>query len=498
MSEIALYQNEIGNSLRRVVENTERESKLVQSIIDASGSSIVIIDEKRSIVFVNRAWRQFANRTGSLNGEYGLGKTYPEISCGIVSTGPKDAVALRDGIKQVIRGEEIEFEMRYRCTAVAGPMWIAIHASAFLRSSQQGGRLIMIAHDDISLNELASADSRKDEQRFRRLLETTNIVPWERAAGDSRFAYVGEQITDLFGFSTEQWKQDDFWTSRIHTDDVERVTAEYSNLSPLADHFRSEYRMIAKDGRVIWIEDHVDVVQEWAKRPTMHGFMTDISERKHAESITKDLSRRLINAQEEERKRIARELHDDLNQRVALISIELEQVAQTAMQNPSALSGRLGSIKQKVSEISNEIHRMSYELHPSKLEHLGLVPALRSFCSELARSRAIKIDFQGGKLPESLNRDITLCVFRTAQEALQNASKHSGAAEVKVTLNATEKQLELTITDEGCGFIPTHEKMTKGLGITSMQERIHHVGGTFKVISERSRGTTVRVTVPIA
>jgi PAS domain S-box-containing protein len=328
-------------------------------------------------------------------------------------------------------------------------------------------------------------------------LETTNIVPWERSSGDSRFTYVGEQALDLLGFSIEQWKQEDFWVSRIHADDRSRAVAQYSNISPFTDHFKCEYRMITEDGRVIWIEDLVDVVREWGRRPTMHGFMTNISERKHAEAALADLTRRLIDAQEEERKRIARELHDDLNQRVALISIELEQVAQSCSRNPSSLSTRLTSLKQKVSEISNEIHRMSYELHPSKLEHLGLVPALRSFCGELSRSRGIKIEFHTGKVPETLNRDITLCVFRTAQEALQNASKHSGADKVVVTLNATEKQLELRIADEGRGFTPTQEKMTEGLGLTSMQERVRHVGGTFNVISAPARGTTVHVTIPI-
>jgi len=140
---------------------------------------------------------------------------------------------------------------------------------------------------------------------------------------------------------------------------------------------------------------------------------------------------------------------------------------------------------------------MSYELHPSKLEHLGLVPALRSFCSELSRSRGLKIDFHSGKVPETLNRDITLCVFRTAQEALQNASKHSGAKKVVVTLDTSDRQLELNIVDEGRGFSPTQEKMTEGLGLTSMQERVRHVGGTFKVISAPSRGTTVHVAIPI-
>src|SRR6188508_2966392 len=150
MSEAALLKNEIGNSLRRVVENTERESKLVQAIIDASGSSIVIIDENRSIVFANRAWRQFATRTGVLSGDSGLGKTYPDLSSGIISACPKDTAALKEGIRQIIDGEEIEFEMRYRCTAIAGPTWISIHASSFARSEYHGGRLVLISHDDVS------------------------------------------------------------------------------------------------------------------------------------------------------------------------------------------------------------------------------------------------------------------------------------------------------------------------------------------------------------
>jgi PAS domain S-box-containing protein len=498
MSQATLFKQEIGNSLRRVVENTERDSKLVQGIIDASGSSIVIIDETRSIVFANRAWRQFATRSGVLSGESGLGKTYPELSSGIASASPRDAVTLKDGIRQIIDGEEIEFEMRYRCTAVADPTWIAVHASSFARSEYDGGRLILITHDDVSSSELASAEVRKDEIRFRRLLETTNIVPWERSSGEAQFTYVGEQALDLLGYSIDEWKQNDFWSKHIHPDDRSRIVAQYSNISPFTEHFKCEYRMISEDGRMIWIEDLVDVDREWGRRPTMHGFMTNITDRKQAESALADVTRRLIDAQEVERRRIARELHDDINQRVALISIELEQAAQMCGRDPSRLADRLRSLQQKASEISNEIHRMSYELHPSKLEHLGLVSALRSFCSELARSRGIKIEFHSGKIPETLDRDITLCVFRTAQEAMQNASKHSGADEIVVNLDTTQTKLELSISDEGRGFSPTQKKMTEGLGLTSMQERVRHTGGSFNVTSAPGHGTTIHVTIPIA
>lgn len=498
MSEATLIRNEIGKSLRRVVEKTERESRLVQAVIDASASYIVIVDETRHVVFANRAWRQFSTRMGSPAGDYGLGKIYPEMSSGIAAACPKVTSTLRKGIQQIIDGEEIEFRSRYRCTAISEPLWISVHVAAFANSSSQGGRLILISHDDTTAEEFAVVEMRKDEQRLRRLVETTDIVPWERGSGDSKFTYVGQTAVKLLGYSIEEWKKDSFWADHIHPEDRTRVVAEYTDISPLKEHFKSEYRMIAEDGGVVWIEDHVDVVREWSKPPAMHGFITNISERKHAESISVQLSRRLINAQEEERKRIARELHDDLNQRVALISIELEQVAQSGNANPSYLSNRIRSLKQKVSEISNEIHRMSYELHPSKLDHLGLVPALRSFCSELERSRGIKIHFRYEAVPEGLHRDITLCVFRTAQEALQNASKHSGASEVTVTLRGCNRQLELTIADEGCGFLMTEERMTKGLGLTSMQERVRYVGGSFKVTSERWRGTSVHVTVPLS
>jgi len=501
MTEITREMRSIRNSadaaFRRVVGETELNSRLIQSLIDASSASTVILDENRSILFANRAWREFSVRTGSLHGAHGVGRTYPELFIGIASASHEDAAGLRRGLLKIINDEEIEFEMKYRCTAVAEPMWILMHAAAFVHPGQSRQRLILVSHQDVTVEVFESVELRKDEARLKRLLQTTNIVPWEADARDMHFTYVGEQATNLFGYSPEECKEPGFWASRVHPADRERVAADYSVLSGLRDHFRSEYRIIAKDGHVIWIEDLVDVVHEPSKPPMMHGFMTDISERKVADFLLADLTGRLINAQEVERKRIALELHDDLNQRIALISIELEQVAQMAADGVTDVPARLTGLKSKVMDISNEIHRMSYELHPSKLDHLGLVPALRSFCSELSRSRAIRIDFRPEGIPHDLPRDVTLCVFRVAQEALQNASKHSGTDEIVVGLAAVNGQLELRVSDRGNGFLATPEKMRKGLGLTSIQERVRHVGGEFWIASLPSHGTTVNVVVPI-
>ena len=333
----------------------------------------------------------------------------------------------------------------------------------------------------------ASRELHKDRERLQRLLNATNILPWESRDGDRRFTYIGEQAADLLGYSPDEWTAEGFWAKHIHPADLERVNAEFLRGPQLGDHFSSEYRMTAKCGREVWVEDIVDISKTF-------GFLIDITDDKDAEFALAELGGRLITAQEEERKRIARELHDDLNQRIALLSIELEQLTQ---KSDVVSAARLVPIQSRLAEISTEVHRMSYELHPSKLDHLGLAPALRTFCKDLSRSRGIKVDFKSTPIAPELPRDITLCVFRVAQEAVHNAAKYSSAAEVKVRLVVTSHCLELEVSDNGGGFDTNSEKSTKGLGITSMHERVRLVSGDFSIVSAPRRGTTVRVTIPL-
>lgn len=483
-------------ALRRVAETPERDSKLIQALIDAAGSSIVILDEQRTIVFANRAWRQFAALGGSQAGDHGLGKKYPEVFKGNAAASCEDARAMTAGLERVIASEESEFQMKYRCTAFAPPLWFLMRTSQFRIPGPDGSRLIMVSHDDVSEAEFMSSDLRPDEQSLARLLKTSNIVPWEAPIGHNQFTYVGEQAVDILGYTREQWKDEGFWLRHLHPADRARVVGEYSRLSTSSEHFKCEYRMIAKGGRVVWVEDIVDVVRPFGKPPMMHGFTMDITERKETERALAELSGRLITAQEEERKRIARELHDDLNQRIALISIELAQLSENGAGDSNEVRTRLSQIQRKVVEISTTIHRMSYELHPSKLDHLGLAAAINSFCSELAQSRGITIHFEPETVPRVISRDAMLCVFRVVQEALQNAAKYSGADEIHVTLTGSDSLVECCVNDDGEGFVTTSDKMTKGLGITSMQERVRLVRGEFSITSAPGRGTRVKVTVP--
>ena len=175
--------------------------------------------------------------------------------------------------------------------------------------------------------------------------------------------------------------------------------------------------------------------------------MIDISERKRAEETLRDLSGRLIAAQEKERSRIARELHDDFNQRLALLSIELEQLGKQTAKEPGNRH-LLQKLKKQTREISGDIHRLSYRLHPSKLDHLGLVAAVRSLCEETSQSANLKVEFHQNGFSPALPKDIALCLFRVAQEALRNSAKHSDAQSVRVLLRKTSDAVRLS---EQCG-----------------------------------------------
>jgi PAS domain S-box-containing protein len=322
------------------------------------------------------------------------------------------------------------------------------------------------------------------------------VFPWEARPEGRQFTYVGHQGTELLGFSLDEWSEPDFWIKHIHVDDRQRASDEYSKHLKSSDQFQFEYRMTAKDGRVLWMHDIVNVQRKNAKPTSIRGFMIDVAEQRPSEDTPRLLGGRLIAAQEEERKHIARELHDDLNQRVALISIELEQVGQN-LPSSTMVAEQVRGIQKKIEEISTDIHRMSYQLHPSKLDHLGLVPALNSFCRELSESRGMPINFRNEGIPTDLPKNIELCIFRVAQEALQNAVKYSGASQVKVVLKKYANGIKLVASDNGGGFDANSAKFTKGLGFISMKERLRLVNGKLQITSARSKGTRIEATVPL-
>lgn len=222
----------------------------------------------------------------------------------------------------------------------------------------------------------------------------------------------------------------------------------------------------------------------------------DTTRTRRAEEALRDLSGRLITAQEEERSRIARELHDDLNQRMALLSIELEQLSQTIPPGQDNFRQSIQNMWARAQDISSEIHRVSYQLHPAKLDHLGLVAAVRSLCLELTELHEIKIAFKENGCSGVLPKDVTLCLFRMIQESVRNVIKHSNAREAKVVLTRNAQVIQLSVSDNGRGFDVGAAESKNGLGLISMRERLRLIDGTISIHSS-ARGTKIEVSVPI-
>jgi signal transduction histidine kinase len=224
----------------------------------------------------------------------------------------------------------------------------------------------------------------------------------------------------------------------------------------------------------------------------------DITEHKLAEAALANVSRRLIEAQEHERTRIARELHDDIGQRLALLTIELERFQEDSPDLPVEAHSRMGELQKQTSEIATDIQTLSHELHSAKLEYLGIAAAMRGFCKEFGEQQNVEIDFKIPDLPSPLSPDISLCLFRVLQEALHNSAKHSGVRHVDVRLWGASDEIHLAVSDSGAGFDNEATKERRGLGLISMEERLKLVKGTLSIESQPKRGTTIHARVPLS
>ena len=223
----------------------------------------------------------------------------------------------------------------------------------------------------------------------------------------------------------------------------------------------------------------------------------DVTDRKLAEEAMADVGRRLIEAHEEERTRIGRELHDDINQRLALVVIELEQWDQERSKSEVERHEHVAHVKERLSDLGQDIQALSHRLHSSKLDYLGLMVAARSFCRELSEKQKVEIDFTHEGLSDIVPKEISLCLFRILQEALQNAVKHSGVRHFTVRLEGTRADIHLTISDDGVGFDQHDALSGRGLGLISMRERIQLVKGEISITSQPARGTRVFARVPV-
>ena len=220
-------------------------------------------------------------------------------------------------------------------------------------------------------------------------------------------------------------------------------------------------------------------------------------ERNRSGEALQALTGKLLQAQEEERRRLARELHDGLNQELAMLAVELGVLARQGPDNLPAFRDQLSHLRDRTERLSNDLRATTHRLHPAVLEHLGLVSALRSYCAEFSRLEGIQVWLSIEKELGKVSTEVALSLYRIAQEALRNVAKHSGAREAWVKMARKRHTLHLVIVDKGAGFSPEETKAWLGLGLISMQERVQLVRGFLTIKAAPQEGTRIEVCVPI-
>jgi PAS domain S-box-containing protein len=336
---------------------------------------------------------------------------------------------------------------------------------------------------------------RESEGRFRSVANTAPVMI-SMSGPDRLCTYCNNPWLQFTGRNLEA-ELGNGWLDRVHPDDRHACGAAYTQAFDRRQSFTCEYRLRRHDGEYRWIL--ATVVPRFESANSFAGFISsavDVTDRKRAEESLSTLSGRLIEAQEQERHHIARELHDDISQKLVLLSIELQQLVDSIPDSPS-LRRQIEPLMTGISEISSDTHALSHRLHSSKLDMLGLVAAMKGFCRELSEQREVEIDFTHRNVPDNLPPQVSLCLFRVLQEGLSNAVKHSGVRRFNVHLEKLSDQLQLTIRDDGAGFDPGTAMHNDGLGLISMRERISNLKGTISIVSKPHCGTEISVRVPV-
>ena len=494
---------------RKVAETAREESEeRFRQVFERSAAGMVISDSSGQILRANKSFCDLV----------GFSEDKLQVRSMLEITHAGDREATQAYLEEIQRGRAHVHELEKRYVRQDGEVVWGCTSVVLLLPDGRAPYSISVVQD-ISARKRAEELLRESEQRFRTIFENEGL-------GTSLVDRQGHPIKcnpaiqKMLGFTQQELRSMAF-TEFTHPDDIDLDWMLYSELvDGKRDKYEIEKRYIKKDGQMMWGHLTVSRVKNEDGAPADYtvGMVEDITERKRAErelraahdQLTKELAERtqaeaeivrlsvsLINAQEEERTRIARELHDDFSQQIAVLGITLSNIRRQIPEDRLEAREQAERAYGRVLAIGEGIRHLSHQLHPAIIEHSGLVAALESYCVEFESLTKVSATVQAEGSFDDLSANATLGIFRIAQEALQNIWKHSGVTEAGICLARAGEHVGLLISDRGIGFDPAQPSKDAGLGLVSMRERARLLGGTLTVESSAGHGTTIIVDIPV-
>jgi len=480
---------------------------LDRAVLSSLPGNIAVLDPRGHIVQVNEAWENFARENGAVSIEaVSVGANYLDTCRRASGPGSDNAAAALAGLTAVLSGTQREFSLEYPCHSPHVKRWYLLLAAAL---SMDGGGAVC-THTEVTDRVMAQQNLARTSGFFKALIENTlDVVTIIDTEGIIR--YESPSVARVLGYTQDELVGRSP-LDLTHPEDVPHIRQVLDDLqrggitsAPLEFSFRH------KDGSWRVLEG---VAKHATGNPAVSGIVVtsrDVTERRRAEISLREkeaalrnshralqaMTARLLEAEETERRRLSRELHDDLNQKLAALAMETGRLAKTLPVSPAAdIRDKLRGLQSNLTNICGQVRSMAYHLHPSILDDLGVRVAIRSFCAEFSGREGIQVRFVHRGLTERLDEQVASTVYRITQEALRNVARHSGAKTATVSLSATIDTVTLRIRDTGSGFNVEAARAQPGLGLTSMRERALMLGGTFDVTSGTGKGSTITVRIP--
>ena len=457
-----------------------------EAIFASLPDPVAVVDRAGRLIAANARWTAAA-ATGAIGtlDMPGPSADYVESLRRAAHNGAPEAAGLVEGIAAVGAGTLDRFQTMYRYTGEGEERGAAITVTP-LRHLRGGA---VITYTEVPHQAVSQMAETLGGAKFHRLADEVPI-PLIVINPQGQLVQANQPWWDAVGDRVGRARGRVKWTDAFDADAKASASAALHAAVSGRVGRDIELRLKGVDGRYRWWA--LTLAPRFAHGGVVDGCVGvchDVTATRHMEATLGEVAKKLIAAQEAERARIARELHDDIGQQVALLATQLDTLRPASHRELESARGGLHALAQSLTSLSRQ-------LHPGKIRLLGIVRTLGSLCREMGGEHGVQIDFDTRRVPRDLPEDCGVSLFRVAQEALRNAVKHSGATKIVVRLMATRSHLTMRITDNGKGFDPLTTQAA-GIGLLTMRERVELVGGTLAVEPARPHGTTIRVVVPI-